>query len=155
MSELVFKAEEEEKDVYNPGQVKKNPVGTLALNKGALWVQILEKAYIAAGYLSTERQRVPQGEAEVGNIEGGDPGIAFEHLVGKPSTPEDVKPAPSNVPPAAALPSIYPADQLAPFTRIRQAVTSGKLAAACTADKVKNERRPHPTTYGQSREPRP
>jgi len=149
-SQLVFKAEEEEKDVYNPGQVKKNPAGTLALNKGALWVQILEKAYIAAGYLSTERQRVPQGEAEVGNIEGGDPGIAFEHLVGKPSTPEDVKLAPSNVPPAAALPSIYPADQLATFNRIRQAVNSGKLVAAWTEDKVQKVSSASASTTGHS-----
>src|SRR5262249_55440031 len=113
-SRLSFKAEEQEKDVYNPGQAITKHAGSPALNKGALWVEIIEKAYIAAGFVSESRQRVPDDELYVGNIEGGDPGIAFEHLIGQRSTPSDIKPsAASAAPNSAPVPQTpgYPAAQ--------------------------------------------
>jgi hypothetical protein len=148
-SRLVFNAKETFHDVYSGKPVESAP-GSAALNKGALWVEIIEKAYIAAGYLSDSRQRAgaPE-EILLGNIERGDPDIAYEHLTGRSSVASDVKAGPAGVAPAAAAPSDYAAAHLATFERIRAGIATG-LVAASTEDSIEKVDKASATTSGHS-----
>lgn len=75
-------------------QVEKSVVKTALSEdkyaKGALWVQILEKAYTAAGYTGSGLLRRP-GRISYSDIDGGMGGAAWEHLVGEPDL-KDGKP---------------------------------------------------------------
>ncbi|WP_157722075.1 C2 family cysteine protease [Tumebacillus avium] len=50
--------------------------------QGTLWVQLLEKAYAAAGYYGRGEERVPLKENTFEQLASGIAGIAFEHLTG-------------------------------------------------------------------------
>lgn len=68
--------------------VRKAPATTLeeGYNKGATWVQILEKAYAAAGYTGSQPEAIPAKTMTISQIAGGFPQIALEHLTGQPAT---------------------------------------------------------------------
>ncbi|MFD2169925.1 C2 family cysteine protease [Tumebacillus lipolyticus] len=51
--------------------------------QGTLWVQLLEKAYAAAGYYGSSSDRVPLHENTFGQIASGQEAFAFEHLTGR------------------------------------------------------------------------
>ncbi|TCP59310.1 calpain family cysteine protease [Tumebacillus sp. BK434] len=59
--------------------------------QGSLWVQMLEKAYAAAGYYGTSEERVPLKENTVEQIAGGFAWIAYEHLTGHAGTTRTVQ----------------------------------------------------------------
>lgn len=72
-----------------------------AYNKSALWVQILEKAYAAAGFSGTSAETMPQGfYTTYSQIASGLPAVALAHLTGQVATsqrldssdPDDKKP---------------------------------------------------------------
>ncbi len=55
---------------------------------GALWVEIYEKAYAAAGFIGSEEE-LTGGKRSYGFIDGGKPGVALQHITGKKS--EDIR----------------------------------------------------------------
>lgn len=81
----------------NKSVVQSTVTGRDEFAQGALWVQLLEKAYVAAGYVGGS-DTVKVGNS-FGDIEGGFSSIAWEHLLGKPATRTDIeKQADSPVP---------------------------------------------------------
>ena len=54
---------------------------TQADNRGALWVPIIEKAYVAAGYLATSMERT--GMLAVANTEGANMDFVYGHVRGR------------------------------------------------------------------------
>ena len=69
---------------------------TQADNRGALWVPIVEKAYVAAGYLATSMERT--GMMAVANTEGANMDFVYGHVRGEKADVTDTeaaaKPAP-------------------------------------------------------------
>lgn len=59
-----------------------------AFADGALWVEIYEKAYAAAGFIGSEEE-LTGGKRSYGFIDGGKPGVALQHITGKKS--EDIR----------------------------------------------------------------
>jgi hypothetical protein len=63
--------------------------GDEAFSGGALWAQMLEKAYVAAGFQGFSPATMPvPGGASYGRIESGNANFAYEHLTGAPATTE-------------------------------------------------------------------
>ncbi|MEM7086036.1 MAG: C2 family cysteine protease [Bacteroidota bacterium] len=54
-----------------------------AFASGALWVQLYEKAYVAAGFIGSGPETLPSAEKSYGMIEGGYGHIAQTHITGK------------------------------------------------------------------------
>lgn len=51
-------------------------------NKGAIWVQLLEKAYIAAGFSGSNIETLPAGRTQWSQAASGVPEVALSHLTG-------------------------------------------------------------------------
>lgn len=60
-----------------------------AFAAGALWVQMLEKAYVAAGFFGSSEDPLPLAKKSYGMIEGGSGSVALTHLTGE-ATEESV-----------------------------------------------------------------
>jgi hypothetical protein len=70
-----------------------NQKGDEAFTGGALWAQMIEKAYVAAGYLGGSPETMPVGGgASYGRIESGNSNIAFEHILGRAAEIELIAP---------------------------------------------------------------
>lgn len=54
-------------------------------NQGALWVEMLEKAYAAGGYRGTTHEKLPAKQTSWAEISGGFPRIALEIITGRAS----------------------------------------------------------------------
>ena len=52
-------------------------------NKGAIWVQLLEKAYIAAGFSGSNIETLPAGRTQWSAAASGVPEVALSHLTGQ------------------------------------------------------------------------
>lgn len=55
-------------------------------NKGAIWVQLLEKAYIAAGFSGDKLETLPGTKRQWSQAASGTASIAFGHLTGRTAT---------------------------------------------------------------------
>lgn len=64
-----------------------------AFSGGALWAQMLQKAYTAAGYMGGSPETMPvEGGASFGRIESGTTNIAFEHILGRAAEIAEIRP---------------------------------------------------------------
>jgi hypothetical protein len=63
----------------------------------SLWVQMYEKAYVAAGFYGSDGQ-LPIAQKSYGLIEGGSSAIALAHLTGKAATNTDIESTTGTIP---------------------------------------------------------
>lgn len=80
--------------------------GSAIYARGALWVQILEKAYAAAGYTGDYDSQT--GTFTMKNIAGGHAHMALGHLVGKEGTIINLEPKSLAAVPGGATPNLPP-----------------------------------------------
>ncbi len=67
--------------------------GDEAFSGGALWAQMMEKAYTAAGYVGGSPDTMPVGGgASYGRIESGTMNIAYEHILGEAAEMDLIRP---------------------------------------------------------------
>jgi hypothetical protein len=99
---------------------------------GSLWVPILEKAYVAAGYLGSGK-----GETDVrtyANIAQGSVAVAFAHLTGSQGQEHDVEGLPEGAPKRGS--GAYTDVELDLFDRIKAAVDGGQRIVVETRDVI-------------------
>ncbi len=60
---------------------------------GGLWVAMIEKAYVAAGYLGTFSGRTDRAHLAMGNLEGGNLDFVYGHVRGERGDYRDIDPA--------------------------------------------------------------
>ena len=100
-----------------------------------LWVKMLEKAYVAAGYLATQKLRSPQ--ASYASLESMNVDIAFGHLVGRTSQSMGL----TRLPPNAqnkypARNGAYDTSEVDAFDGIEDALAQGRSVVVETRGQI-------------------